>query len=308
MISLQTKNEIVAKRKLKDLGGGDQDILIDDVYETFKKNIAQEGLNSKTSTKYLQHLDIFIGFISKTVYKVKDIKKEHLLDFLAYLAKPGVLTEDGATISTISGYKRTLKKLFIMFEQEDALIKNPMRWIKVGRMENTIKFFKQDEIRRILAAVAGNDYEMALVLYFLQTGLRIQGVVDSSWEKNVNLDRQSLKIKVKRKKEIIIRIPTLSFGAICRIKKRDKIFDTNRQKTIYESVKKILEKAGVEGSPHDFRDTYATYSLHIGVPLPVVRDRLGHSSIATTDKYSHAINFRVDNDIKELFNDWEIRN
>jgi integrase/recombinase XerD len=41
-------------------------------------------------------------------------------------------------------------------------------------------------------------------------------------------------------------------------------------------------------SPHWIRHAHASHAIERGAPLPLVRDTLGHASIATTNKYSHA--------------------
>ena len=53
-----------------------------------------------------------------------------------------------------------------------------MKKISIGKMAKRTRFFNQEEIRKILKLLRvmtmGNDYDRALVLFFLQTGCRIQ--------------------------------------------------------------------------------------------------------------------------------------
>ncbi|MCC3145873.1 site-specific integrase [Halanaerobium sp. Z-7514] len=53
--------------------------------------------------------------------------------------------------------------------------------------------------------------------------------------------------------------------------------------------KSVAKKAGLgEFRLHDLRHTFATISLEAGVPIKVISERLGHSSVTTTmDIYSH---------------------
>jgi integrase len=47
----------------------------------------------------------------------------------------------------------------------------------------------------------------------------------------------------------------------------------------------VCAKAGVEGHPHRFRDTFAVRLLEKGVPIDQVSTLLGHTSVNTTEKY-----------------------
>lgn len=57
-----------------------------------------------------------------------------------------------------------------------------------------------------------------------------------------------------------------------------------------EALKRVARRAGLEGrvSPHDLRHAHASHALNRGAPLSLVRDGLGHASIATTGRYLHA--------------------
>lgn len=60
--------------------------------------------------------------------------------------------------------------------------------------------------------------------------------------------------------------------------------------TIYQTIKKVANKAGLEAdsiSPHCFRHTYITKSLDMGCTIEDVQDRVGHADISTTRRYDH---------------------
>ena len=63
------------------------------------------------------------------------------------------------------------------------------------------------------------------------------------------------------------------------------------RKQIYRIVKAAANRAGIEGdvSPHWLRHSHASHSLSKGAPINLVRDTLGHSSIAVTEKYLHVM-------------------
>jgi integrase/recombinase XerD len=60
--------------------------------------------------------------------------------------------------------------------------------------------------------------------------------------------------------------------------------------TIYNIVKDMSAKAGVDYtdvSPHSFRHTFITESLHLGAKLEDIQDMVGHADISTTQRYDH---------------------
>lgn len=58
--------------------------------------------------------------------------------------------------------------------------------------------------------------------------------------------------------------------------------------SVYDLVKRLRRRTGIEFGPHSFRHSYATALLRRAVPAEVVRDLMGHASIATTvDTYGH---------------------
>jgi integrase len=58
--------------------------------------------------------------------------------------------------------------------------------------------------------------------------------------------------------------------------------------------RKLVRKAGLDGSLHKGRHTYAALQAMKGIPLAVIRDRLGHGSIKTTEIYAHLCVNRTD--------------
>lgn len=59
---------------------------------------------------------------------------------------------------------------------------------------------------------------------------------------------------------------------------------------VWRIVRAAARRAGIAGdvSPHWLRHAHASHAIERGAPLPLVRDTLGHASIATTDIYAHA--------------------
>lgn len=59
---------------------------------------------------------------------------------------------------------------------------------------------------------------------------------------------------------------------------------------VWRIVRSAAQRAGITGkvSPHWFRHSHASHALDRGAPVTLVRDTLGHSSLAVTSRYTHA--------------------
>ncbi len=79
----------------------------------------------------------------------------------------------------------------------------------------------------------------------------------------------------------------------------DRFFDITRQRA-FQIIKAIADKAGITKSvhPHTLRHSFAVHCIGQGVPLPVLKDLLGHSSVLTTMVYLKI----VQQDAKQFLN------
>jgi len=300
--TLKTKNRTLAQKRFNESfsdGFGDvRECYVDEWLPKYKENIGVQQLDHKTLDKYLIQAEVFIAFFKGRVRKISDFRREHIIDFQNHLQTKGY------SQSTMAGYDRGLKKMFNIAAGLELLRKNPMDKIKVRKMEQRLIYFKAQEIIKIVEAAQHDDYLLALVLFILQTGFRIQEVVDSRWD-NVNHTSRTITVIGKGKKQRRQKIPTMAYDAIMKLQGKWPTIFGRSQKQLYRHLKDVLKAAGVQGSPHTFRDTYATYSIKRMAPSDL-RDRMGHASLLQTDKYAHAMNCDVPPEVMKYFEDWQI--
>lgn len=157
------------------------------------------------------------------------------------------------------------------------------------------------EVEEEIEEVRIRDYAILEVLY--STGIRVSELVGLNLE-DINFSNLTLKVLGKGRKERIVPFGIPARDAI------DKYLDESRNKFNNKNinalflgqrgnrlnvrqVRRILNKAmaqienGKEISPHDLRHSAATHMLEAGADLRIVQELLGHSSLATTQKYTH---------------------
>ena len=302
--TLKTKNRTLAQRRFNisfpDGFGDVRECYVDEWMLKYEESLSVQQLDPKTLDKYIVQAETFINFFKGRVRKISEFRHEHIIEFQNHLRQKKY------SLSTLAGYGRGLKKMFNVAESSEYLRKNPMAKVKVGRMEQRQRFFKPTEIIKIIEIAQKDVYSLALVLFFLQTGFRIQEVVDSRWE-NLNQTSRTITVVGKGKKRRFQKIPALTFEAIMRLKSKWPTIFGKSQKQLFRYIKDILNKAEVQGSPHTFRDTYATYSIRI-MPPDTLRNRMGHASLIQTDKYTHAMNGDVPVEVMKYFEDWKTDN
>lgn len=175
-----------------------------------------------------------------------------------------------------------------------------------------------------------------MISLMLKSGLRLSEVINLRWN---NLDLQAGKIKVVEGKGSKDRVLWVNNGTLDQLRSwrerqtekiddSDYIFTTGtgnklQGKDVRDMVYRYAEKAGIqeevekhyrdsEGnkleetykekkvSPHTFRHTFATNLLRKTNNLRVVQKALGHSSISTTQIYTHIVDTELENAMKEL--------
>lgn len=147
-----------------------------------------------------------------------------------------------------------------------------------------------DDIERLLDN-CGNIRDQALILTLWGTGARISEICTASWN---DLHNNALKVMGKGKRERYCVVPPRAWAMLMRWKFSrggflgdDTIFKIKRRGA-YKLLKRIAEQAGVAGvHPHAFRHTCATMLVQNGNDIRWVQAYLGHSSIRSTQLYTH---------------------
>jgi len=180
-----------------------------------------------------------------------------------------------------------------------------LSYLKAPKKEEKLPvFLSEEEINKMLEVVRyGNDTRSeVLILFLYNTGCR-PGEASRTKVKDIDFNNKFVLVKkTKGKKERTAHIFDENFLQYLKFytsnkKGEDYLFLSNWNKPytvkgITKNLKSIAKQAGIDPnkiSAHKFRHTHAVHAIKSGVSLVSIRDQLGHSSIAITDKYTKIV-------------------
>lgn len=273
----------------------------------------QRKFSPHTSLAYKNDLSEFQIFVLEKfeIENPAEIKSDMVRSWVSELIGKGLEPVSvRRKISTLRSYFKYLQKEKIVFSSPVSNIpqlklakKLP---IVIGE-ENMNSIV--DELPADATYLENLDYIIICILY--GTGMRRAELIGLK-ESNIDLTQRLIKVLGKRNKERIIPITkelAEQISGFIESKRKQGIISENLLVTkkseilypgyIYNVVKKTLTLHKVNGkrSPHILRHTYATRLLQNGAELLSVKELLGHSSLASTQVYTH-VNIE---DLKKIY-------
>ena len=199
---------------------------------------------------------------------------------------------------TIDNIRRILSSFFNWLEDEDYIIKSPVRRIHKVKSVTTVKETYTDEELEKLRDSCSNIRDLAMIDFLASTGIRVGELVLLNKD-DINFNERECIVFGKGNKE---RIAYFDARAKLHLKKyiesrndsEDALFVSlkkpNKRMTIggVESrLKKLGNKIGIRHVyPHKFRRTLATTAIDKGMPIEQLQRLLGHKRIDTTLHYA----------------------
>jgi len=274
-------------------------------YLQFEKRFSQH-----TIVSYQNDLVSFFDYLTLHYGQVTLKDTEHIF-IRSWLAQ---LKETGITSKTINRKISTLRSFFKYAVKTGVLEQTPMTRIIAPKPEKRLpQYVAEKDMATLVNHVAfGVDWkgqtERLMIMLFYNTGMRLSEVVNLK-ENNITASGNSLKVLGKGSKERIIPVsPGLMTSVKEYLENKTELKHDSREfllstkdgkklssRSVYNIVKKYLTLVTTieKKSPHILRHTFATHLLNSGADLNAVKELLGHSSLASTQVYTH-------NSIKKL--------
>lgn len=261
-----------------------------DMVDLFLASKRVEGCSEKTLTYYKATIEASISEIGK---QIRHITTEDLRSYLTEYQR-----RRQSSRVTIDNIRRILSSFFSWLEDEDYILKSPVRRIHRVKTSTVIKETYTDEALETMRDNCTELRDLAMIDLLASTGMRVGEMVLLNRE-DIDFNERECIVFGKGDKERLV-----YFDARTKIHLQNYLASrTDTEQALFVSLKaphKRLQIGGVESRlremgkrldipkvhPHKFRRTLATVAIDKGMPIEQLQQLLGHQRIDTTLKYA----------------------
>jgi integrase/recombinase XerD len=249
-----------------------------------------EGCSARTLKYYQSSVQHMFSMIKTPVRK---ITTEDLREYLTAYQK---INNCGK--STVDNIRRNISSFFSWLEEEDHILKSPMRRIHKIKTETKIKETISDEDIEKLRDQCKSIRDIAMIDLLYSTGIRVGELVNLD-RKDINFEERECIVYGKGEKE-----RRVYFDAKTKLHLQNYIASRNdTNPALFVTLDEPHDRLKISGveirvrklgrslnmskiHPHKFRRTMATRAIDKGMPIEQVQKLLGHSQIDTTMHYA----------------------
>ncbi len=262
----------------------------DEYLKKFSTSKKIEGCSDKTLNYYNSICSSALKAISKPI---SQITTEDLRSYITQY-------QQGKTLSkvTVDNVRRILSSFFSWLEEENYILKSPMRRIHKVKTTSIIKETFSDEDIEKMRDNCENLRDLALIDFLSSTGMRIGELVLLN-KNDLNFHERECIVLGKGDKERVV-----YFDAKAKLHIQNYINSrTDTEDALFVSLKapyKRISIGGIEARlrnfgknigisrlhPHKFRRSLATIAIDKGMPIEQLQKLLGHKRIDTTLQYA----------------------
>ena len=249
-----------------------------------------EGCSQKSLKYYRSTINAMLDTVGK---QVQEIVTGDLRTYLTAYQK-----EKGSSKVTIDNIRRILSSFFSWLEDEDYILKSPVRRIHKVKTASNIKETYSDETLELMRDSCSEMRDLAMIDLLASTGMRVGEMVLLNRE-DIDFNERECAVFGKGDKERMV-----YFDARTKLHLQSYLDSrTDENEALFVSLKaphSRLTIGGVETRlrelgkrlgvskvhPHKFRRTLATMAIDKGMPIEQLQQLLGHKRIDTTLQYA----------------------
>lgn len=249
-----------------------------------------EGCSERTIQYYkvtAEHM------LSQTKKEVRKITTDEMRSYLADYQK-----RNNCSNVTIDNIRRNISSFFTWLEEEDYILKSPMRRIHKIKTKTVVKNVISDEDIEKLRDNCKEKRDLAIIDLLYSTGIRVGELVNLNID-DVDFEGRECVVYGKGDKE-----RRVYFDAKAKIHLKEYIENrTDSNKALFVTLDAPYDRLKISGveirlrelgrklnltriHPHKFRRSMATRAIDKGMPIEQVQKILGHSQIDTTMQYA----------------------
>ena len=262
-----------------------------------------EGCSDRTIKYYKATIEHFINSVDGMVRK---ITTEEIREYLALYQR-----RNNCTNVTVDNIRRNISSFFTWLEEEDYILKSPMKRIHKIKTKTIVKNVISDEGIEKLRDNCKGIRDLAIIDLLYSTGIRVGELVNLNID-DIDLEGRECIVYGKGDKERRVYFDAkakvhLKAYIDSRKDDNDALFvtlDSPHERLKISGVEIRLRQLGRQLNldrvhPHKFRRTMATRAIDKGMPIEQVQKILGHSQIDTTMQYAMVNQSNVKNSHKK---------
>jgi len=249
-----------------------------------------EGCSEKTLTYYKATIEKMLDKVGKTAC---NINTENLREYLSYYQ-----TERKASKVTIDNIRRILSSFYSWLEDENYILKSPVRRIHKIKTTKVVKDTYSDEDLELMRDSCSSKRDLAIIDLLSSTGMRVGELVKLNKD-DIDFNERECIVLGKGDKERVVYFDArtklhLSEYLESRADDCPALFISLNNpvsritiNAVEVRLRELGKSIGLEKvHPHKFRRTLATTAIDKGMPIEQVQTLLGHQKIDTTLQYA----------------------
>jgi len=269
----------------------------------------EKSLSENSVVSYKNDLERYLTFLSEDLHilKLSGVTLQHIEQYLEEL------TAMDLSVSSIARNISSVRGFHEFAVVEDITEANPAELIELPKKaKNLPEVLNPEEISAIIdipnRETDAGIRNAAILETLYATGMRVSELIDLELD-NLFFEIGFLRVIGKGNKERLVPVGEMAQSALEHYievvrpkfqskknpqKAKNKVFLSQRgnplsRMSIWNIVNDAAERAGIKKNvyPHIFRHSFATHLLEGGADLRAVQEMLGHSSILTTEIYTH---------------------
>lgn len=266
-------------------------------FERFLKY--ERNYSAHTVRAYMNDLAEFEDFLSRSSIEIEKTEPKNI-----NLYSLKLYTKNSK--ATVSRKLTTLRSFFNFMLRKGNIKQNPAKLIPLPKKEKELPvFLSVDEVFKLIDSIDPGGIlplrDLAIIELLYSSGLRVSELAKI---KVLDIDHRENFVKVSGKgnKERVVPFGSNAREVIMQylirrteLKPKDDFFFLNNRGSglTTRSIERIVKKYGLLSgiskkiSPHALRHTFATHLLGGGADLRSIQELLGHSSLSTTQRYTH---------------------
>ena len=264
----------------------------------------ERNYSNKTVLAYQEDLIQFVAFIQEEIFLASpiDVTSELIREWIVSLM------DKGYKPSSINSKLSTLRSFYKYLLRKRLIDKDPLRKVVAPKKKKSLPvFIKESDMNRLLDDSDFGDgfkacRDKLIIEIFYATGMRVSELIGLD-DSDIDLIRSVISVIGKRNKQRLIPFDEFIKDEVRKYIDMRDLLDVKRTTAffikedgeriyhglVYNLVRRNLSKVVTQKkrSPHVLRHSFATAMLNNEAELGVIKDLLGHASLAATEVYTH---------------------